>query len=376
MPTRPDRNLAIERLLREAHAAPAGAKAGVCVAAEELAAWVDGGLSEVDASRVEAHLASCPACQALLGAFASTEPVAAASRSRGLTRALLPLAAAAVLVVGVWQAGTRRQDPASVSTPAARQMARVEQPSAAVSTPAPPPPRDSAPRPSADRQANATLYRSDASRPQAATARPVAVGELAQERRREADADAAKEKTVEAASPALAPPAPAAAPRVTAADAAAEAAATPQAQAVPPAPQRSRLEGVPASARLASAPTVDGRLALASPDGASRWRIRGTELETSSDGGAAWLPAAGVTPAELADVTSGASPARGVSWLVGRGGLVLVTTDGRRFTRTSPPAPAPLTGVEAMDGMTAEVRASDGRAWRTVNAGRTWTQVR
>jgi hypothetical protein len=328
----------------------------------------------VDASRVEAHLASCPACQALLGAFASTEPVAAASRSRGLTRALLPLAAAAVLVVGVWLAGTRRQDPASVSAPAGRQMARVEQPSAAPSPP--PPPRDSAPRPSADRRANATLYRSDASRPQAATPQPVAVGELAQERRREADAAAAQEKTVAAASPAVSAPAPAAPLQARAADAAAEAAATPQAQAVPPAPQQSRLEGVPASARLASAPTVDGRLALASPDGASRWRIRGTELEMSSDGGAAWLPAAGVTPAELADVTSGASPAQGVSWLVGRGGLVLVTTDGRRFTRTSPPAPAPLTGVEAMDGMTAEVRASDGRAWRTVNAGRTWTQVR
>jgi len=250
----------------------------------------------------------------------------------------------------------------------------VEQPSAALPAPPPPPPRDSAPRPSADRQSNATLYRSDASRPQAATPRPVAVGELAQERRREADAGLAKEKIAAAASPAAAAPAPAAAPQAAAADAAAEA-VTPQAQAVPPASQRSRLEGVPANARLASALT-DGRLALASPDGASRWRIRGTVLEMSPDGGAAWLPAAGVTPAELADVTSGASPARGVSWLVGRGGLVLVTTEGRRFTRASPPAPVPLTGVEAMDGMTAEVRTSDGRAWRTMNAGRTWTQVR
>ena len=345
----------------------------MCVAAEELAAWVDGGLSEVDASRVEAHLASCPACQALLGAFASTEPVAAASRSRGLTRALLPLAAAAVLVVGVWLAGTRREP---LPAPAERQMARFEQPSATLAAPpapAQPLPEDSAGRQRRDEQASSTLARPTAGRVQNAAPEAVALDEPAQERR-EADASPAK-KTVAGASPAAAAPAPAAAPQAAAADAAAEAAATPQVQAVPPAPQRSRLEGVPANARLASALT-DGRLALASPDGASRWRIRGTVLEMSSDGGAAWLPAAGVTPAELADVTSGASPARGVSWLVGRGGLVLVTTEGRRFTRASPPAPVPLTGVEAMDGMTAEVHASDGRAWRTVNAGRTWTQVR
>jgi photosystem II stability/assembly factor-like uncharacterized protein len=136
---------------------------------------------------------------------------------------------------------------------------------------------------------------------------------------------------------------------------------------------------VPANARLAaaSAKLVDARLPVSSPDGASRWRIVGSALETSADGGATWLAAAGVTPAELADVTVGASPARGVSWLVGRGGLVLVTADGRRFTRTSAPAPAALlVGVEAVDSAIAEVRASDGRRWRTTNAGRTWMPVR
>jgi len=137
VPTRPDRNLAIERLLREGHAALAGADAGACVTAEEVAAWVDGGLSAGDAARVEAHLASCQACQALLGAFARTEPAAVASRSRGVTRVLLPLAAAAVLVVGVWLVGTRQQ-PASVPAPAERELARVDQLPAPPATPVQP----------------------------------------------------------------------------------------------------------------------------------------------------------------------------------------------------------------------------------------------
>ena len=125
MATRPDRNLAIERLLGEAHGASAGADAGPCILSEELAAWVDGGLSPAETSRVETHLASCLTCQALLGAFVSTEPSVAVTRAHGPMRALLPLAAAAVLVVGVWFAGTR-PDQGSVSAPAERQMARVE----------------------------------------------------------------------------------------------------------------------------------------------------------------------------------------------------------------------------------------------------------
>jgi photosystem II stability/assembly factor-like uncharacterized protein len=115
---------------------------------------------------------------------------------------------------------------------------------------------------------------------------------------------------------------------------------------------------------------------VVSPDGVSRWRIAGTALENSADSGATWQLAAGVSPADLANVTSGTSPRAGVSWLVGRGGLVLVTADGRRFTRASMPAPVALTSVNAVDEATAEVRAADGRAWRTTDAGRSWTQVR
>ena len=237
-------------------------------------------------------------------------------------------------------------------------------------------PDDSARRERADQQFS-TLARPTAERVQTAAPDAAALEKPAQERLREADAAPAEAKAAAAA-----PPVPASAPPLAATqaagNAAAESAATPQPQTAPAAPQRSRLEDVSAaSARLASAARdADARLPVASPDGVSRWRIVGPVLEMSADGGATWLPAAGVTPAEVADVTSGASPARGVSWLVGRSGLVLRTTDGRRFSRTSTPAPALLIGVEAADGAIAEVRASDGRAWRTVNAGRTWMPVR
>ena len=106
------------------------------------------------------------------------------------------------------------------------------------------------------------------------------------------------------------------------------------------------------------------------------WRVVGNALEVSADGGATWLAATGVTPGDLANVTSGASPGGGVSWLVGRGGLVLVTADGRRFTRVMPPAAATLMSVQAADALTADVQAADGRTWRTTNGGRAWALIK
>jgi hypothetical protein len=296
-------------------------------------------------------------------------------------RALLPLAAAAVLVIGVWLAGTRREQE-SVSAPAERLQADfepsiAEAPSAPGSAPAGPRPNDDAlsrndGRQRDERRSGAAFDRSVANRAPSATLQNDASTEP--ELRREADLVSVQEKAAAATPPTAAAPGPSAAP-LAASGAAAESAAPAQPRTTPAAPQRSRLEAAPANARFAAA-LPDARLSFASPDGASRWRIAGTTLEVSADGGATWSPATGVTPAELADVTSGASPGRGASWLVGRGGLVLVTTDERRFVRTSPPAPALLIGVEPQDGAIAEVRAADGRAWRTVNMGRTWMQVR
>lgn len=69
---------------------------------EEIAAFLDGGLSAVDRSRVVQHLAGCHECRALLGVV-DDSVVPQASRGTGGGRRWLGLsaAAAAVLVVGV-----------------------------------------------------------------------------------------------------------------------------------------------------------------------------------------------------------------------------------------------------------------------------------
>jgi hypothetical protein len=60
---------------------------------------------------------------------------------------------------------------------------------------------------------------------------------------------------------------------------------------------------------------------------------------------------------------------------VGRGGTVLVSTDGVRFVRVAAPAETNLVGVAAADARSATVTAADGRRFRTADAGQTWSTV-
>jgi hypothetical protein len=375
VPRTGDRNHAIERLLREMHA-DRGSADGPCVGPEELAAWLDGGLAVAEAARIEAHLSSCPACQSLLGACAAAEPVSA--RGSSWVRAAVPFAAAAVLLVGVWLAGTRRGD-TPVAENAESQMARLEDDRVAA-----PPPRapqtSPQPAPPSLRRAEGRTQANEATAP-ATQARTLA------ERR---DAERPEQPVVQPPAAPLpqvesqqaAAPAPTPAPTADAAGRS-ELARQPglaraPAETAAPTQQRNR-SALAAAARAESAPLAkadEARLAFASPDGATRWRIVGQALEASADGGTTWLPAAGSTPTEVADVTGGASPARGVAWLIGRNGLVLITADGRTFSRATAPVAAALTGVQAVDRTSAEVRAADGRSWRTADGGRSWVQGR
>ena len=77
-----------------------------CVDAETLAAWTAGTLSSREADAVEAHLADCASCQAVLAVFARTEPPPAVSESlwrRWHLRWAVPIAAAAT-AVAIWVA--------------------------------------------------------------------------------------------------------------------------------------------------------------------------------------------------------------------------------------------------------------------------------
>jgi photosystem II stability/assembly factor-like uncharacterized protein len=113
-------------------------------------------------------------------------------------------------------------------------------------------------------------------------------------------------------------------------------------------------------------------LDIVSPDPMSRWRIAGGRaVQRSTDGGATWQPQpAGAT----SDLLAGSSPSPAVCWLVGRAGLVLLTIDGRQWRAVGSPASVDLSAVRASDARTAVITASDGRTFRTSDAGRTWTQ--
>lgn len=360
MHTGRDRDASVERLLRQSRqarqvSAPPRAS---CLDAETLAAWADGTLSRDKFAAVESHVSDCPRCQALLGAFARTVPLAPEPWWRhGLSvRWLVPLTAAAT-AIAVWVAVPRREAPvleseqvrteAPVSPNSQERAAEVpatpvagveigarpdkqldekkdqlasapETPSATVALGVPP---------AAERQA-----RRENVAPKQEGAGVDSVGRLA-------DASSAR--------PPAAPPA----------DARSES------------PPASTLELSRPAATVAKAPAIE----IVSPDPSIRWRIGASGVvERSTNGGSRWVAqSTGVA----ADLTAGASPSAQVCWLVGRAGTILRTSDGLRWQRVGFPEPMDLTAVQASDARTATVTAADGRRFSTADGGATWAPV-
>ena len=74
-------------------------------------------------------------------------------------------------------------------------------------------------------------------------------------------------------------------------------------------------------------------------------------------------------------LTAGSSPSPAVCWLVGREGVVLITTDeGRSWQRVPFPQAIDLISIRASDGTTAAVVGADGRSFTTSDRGVTWKQ--
>lgn len=92
-------------------------------------------------------------------------------------------------------------------------------------------------------------------------------------------------------------------------------------------------------------------------------------IERSDDGGATWQ---GQFVKSNAEILAGAAPSEEVCWFVGRGGIILLTTDGQKWKRISPPVAADLVAVTAADATFATVTAADGRKFSTQDGGRTW----
>ncbi len=356
------RNDAIERLLREADGTFGAEAAGACASPEEVAAWLEGGLAAPEAARLEAHAASCSECQALVGAFARTLP-SAQGRAWANLRWAGPLAAAAVLVLGVWL--TRPDQDARSSVAPETQVARLEDapvPRPTDPTPAAPTAPQASPR---EESAGAALDLNRQGLP---------------DRRASNDAVAPPAAAIPPAPPSAAAPAPALAPSVAEAAPAAEEKrerdeARAKALASAAAPSRARLAEGERAATAFSARSDARSLSVASPSGRTACRIGpASVVEASSDGGLTWAAVEGSTPAVAAAVVGGASPSDGVCWMVGRGGVVLLVRDGRA-SAVRPPDTGDLTTVQAEDAAAAVVGGAGGRAWRTRDGGRTWSAV-
>jgi hypothetical protein len=176
----------------------------------------------------------------------------------------------------------------------------------------------------------------------------------------------------------MAPPAPAPAP-IPAAPVPPPAGAPAERQA--PAPgaleQSSQIRAQAAKMRAADA-AADARATwfatASSPDGTSMWRVGAAgAIERSRDRGATWTRLGSTV---TADLLSASAPSASVCWAGGRGGVVLITTDGTTWSLVTPPGAIDIVRIDARDSRQATVTTGDGRRFTTRDGGRLWERER
>jgi hypothetical protein len=92
---------------------------------------------------------------------------------------------------------------------------------------------------------------------------------------------------------------------------------------------------------------------VVSPDASKRWRF--------ADYGS--------------DVTGGAAVSSSICWLIGRAGLVMLTTNGTVFDHVDLPERVDVATITAADARSATVTTADGRRFQTDDGGRTWRLI-
>ena len=374
-----DRDDVIDRWLRRAASAPAGpGPNAACLDAEIMAAWADGGLSDAALKTVRAHVADCARCQVLAAVMTKLEPVGsgAADRRPGRTWArhpwrnwLVPLAAAAGAIAIYVFIPRQPPDLREGTTPPASEAQMAQKPAdSAIPVPppvpstapaqesAPSPTRPAAPKLKAEQQVAGDLKRQANEKDQN---KPANVREEPRDRAQVTVAADPKKADTRATLP---PPPAAPPPTVSLAQASADRAAAVVAGG-------GGRGGAGAGQRVSQ--FGESRLSkeIVSTDEATRWRISGGLVEKTTDAGRTWTPGATGIKAEF---TAGAAPSPTTCWIVGRGGVVLLTTDGQKWESLRFPDPTDLSAVRATDARTATVTTIDGREYSTTDGGNTW----
>lgn len=323
----------LDRLLRRTAAGRRSAHAqGDCLDAETLAAWTDGSLAGAQRDAAETHAADCDRCLTVLAAIAQATPAPATVRrfSWLSVRWLVPVTTAAVAIAAwvlVSEPSPSRTAPPPAAAPAVDAVTQAE--------------------PAKERARQANQQR----RADAAEKRPATAARQRALTKTQPSQQAAAKQSAAATRPPLADAVPPAA-----------AAATP---AAPLSRAEAKDERLQLEARAAAPADT-----IVSPDPNSRWRINGRGIERSTDGGRTWKSQ---PPGTDTDLNAGFSPAPAVCWIVGKGGLVLLSTDGDTWRRLPfPDAAVDLVAVTASDGLTATVTAAHGRTYRTHDGGRSW----
>ena len=361
-----ERDQSIERLLRQSRqvlqAPDDGAVSDSCLDSETLAAWADGGLSGPAREAAQSHVADCARCQALVGTLARINTVIPPAQSeqaaRGWLRWIAPLAAtaAALAAVALWvavprDAGAPRQAKEEARAPVAgpsvsgTMVGRVAEQTAE------------------GRGANESRSQAE---PSAAVGGVAGINGVTGAAR----ADVAADNQLGAQAPELRKDAD----RLEAAIAQQPLRSNAPAAAPPPvAPPAALLrDNAAASARPTFRAADAAGVEIVSPDPAVRWRIAGSTIERSTNGGSTWQEVATGFTGQL---TAGAAPSPSVCWLVGRGGFMLlatVTTSGVSWRRVAFPEPTDLSAVRATDARTVSVTSVDGRTFSTTDGGATW----
>jgi hypothetical protein len=364
------------RLLRETlrGRATTGSSSG-CVDTDMLAAWADDTLGAGERAAVESHASNCARCQALLAAMARTTPPLTPEPAREWWRLsrlgwLVPLAAAAAAVV-LWinvPMTTQRERSATPTMPAAAAS------ETSVPAPAPPALQSTLSKRSIARDglagssnADAKLQaRADEERPAAAKdASPGAALQLAQ-----TGATPIGERDTAAAPSAAAPAQGTASAQIARREAAPGPTGAPSPAAATAPLASARAFDVATSREETQSKAAVAQIQIVSPDANVRWRLlAGGSVERSIDGGTIWQTQ---STGALTTLTAGAAPSPAICWLVGPGGMVVLSIDGRTWRRIPIPETIDLTLISASNATSATVTAADGRTFTTHDGGRTW----